>query len=394
MTVVQASIEMKSYCCFYCLRICRVMDLSTRSLQLHNGDADEGIHPWRLVSTHSAATSAAARTASPSRTHSSPASLTAAGNSPSSLPATLRPTAISPASSPAPLKGRRSVCESDSSCHSASESYSSSCTSCSTVSGSHHSQCLDSFPTHAQHPQHTQHAGRSNLDATPQQRQQSTAGTACESSLVNQLPALRQDWLPTELEQAGAPTATAAEVSSWAGPQDPAAATAQLTAQHIRQRYPHLFGPDCNTISLQSACDAVVCSKSERDSSNELNTAPSTAPGASSSDSATEDSNTSSTAVVSQGQRSEVLRAGQYAGQQGQHAAALHESPLRLLLKESNAAMAGAIQAGMQDALPLTCSTAAYCSHRSLTSPWAGRCEALLQLVIHLSIQLVSQSAT
>ena len=139
------------------------MDLSTRSLQLRSGDADECIHPWNLASAHPAATCAATRTASPSRTHSLPASLTAAGNSPSSLPATLRPTAISLA----PLKGRRSVCESDSSCHSASESYSSSCTSCSTVSGSHHSQCLDSFPTHAQHPQHTQHAGRSNLDATP-----------------------------------------------------------------------------------------------------------------------------------------------------------------------------------------------------------------------------------
>ena len=376
------------------------MDLSARSLQLHSGDADGCIHPWDLASTHPAATGAATRTASPSRTHSLPASLTADGNSPSSLPATLRP-----ASSPAPLKGRRSVCESDSSCHSASESYSSSCVSCSTVSGSHHSQCLDIFPLHAQH---TQHAGRSNLDATRKQRQQSTAGTACESSLANQLPALSQDWLPTELEEAGAPTATAAEVSSWAGPEEPAAATAQLTAQRIRQRYPHLFGPDCNTISLQSACDAVVCSKSERDSSNGLNTAvgrialaasslqesPSTAPGASSSDSAAEDSNTCSTAVVSQGQGSEVLRAGQDAGQQGQHAATLHESPLRLLLKESRAAVAGAIQAGMQGALPLTCSTAAYCSHRSLTSPWAGRCEALLQLVIHLSIQLVNQSAT
>ena len=382
-------------------------DLSTRFLQIGNDDADKGIDPWDLAATHSAAAGAAALTPQPSRTHSLPAGLTAAGNSSLSLPATLRPTAISPASSPAPFKGVRNVCDSDSICHSESESCSSDCTSCPTVSGSHHSQRLDSFPTHAQH---TQHAGRFDLDAAAKQKQQSTAGMACELSLVNQLPDLSQDWLPMETEEAGAPTAAVTGVPSWAGSQEPAAAPARLTAQHIRQRYPNLFvGPDRNTASPQSALDAANASKDERNPSSRPSTAigrgasaassnpvpPPTGlsglaagvcgssacadnPGASSSDSAAEESDTCATAVVGQGQGNEVLRAGQAANQQGLHAAALHESPLRLLLKESDAAVAGAIQAGVPGALPLTCSIAACCSYCNLASPGVSRREALL----------------
>ena len=360
-------------------------------LQLHNDDADEDIHPCDHASTHSAAT----LTAPPSRTYSLPAGLTAAGNSPSSLPATLRPIAIGPASSPGPLQGVRSVCDSDSSRHSESELYSSDYSNCSTVSGGHHSHCLDSFPTHAQH---AQHAGRFELDAAPQQKQQPTADLSCESSLVNQLHDLSQDWTPAELGEAGAATAMAAEVSSWASPQESAATTARLTAQHIRQRYPHLFGPDCDTTSPQPASNAVVGSQKERHPSNEASTAigrfascqvspprglpgPATgvcgsstcadspAAGAASFDSTAKEPATCSTAGVRQGQGGEVLRAGQATTQLGLHAAALHESPLRLLLKESDVPLAGAVQAGTQALLLLTCSTAACCSHCNLAKP-------------------------
>ena len=382
------------------------MDLSTRSLQLHKDDNDEGVDPSNLASTRSAATCATTLSALPGRSYSLPASLTGAGNSPSSLPARpLRPTAISPAGSPAPLKGVPQVCDWDSSSHSESGSSSSNCCSCSTVSRSHHSQCLDSFPTHAQH---TQHAGRFDLDAAPQQTQQSTAGLSCDLSLVSQLPDLSQHWSPMET---GAPTASAADVSNWAGPQEPVAAAARLTAQHIRQRYPHLFAPDCNTIPLQSASNAANSSSNERDLTSSLQVSPSTglpgsatgvcgsstcedspAPGASSFDPAAKESATCSTAVVSQGQGSDDLRARQAVIQQGLHAAALHVSPLRLLLKESNAAVAGAIQAGMRAPLPLTCFTAPCCSYYSLASSKVSRWDALLQLV-DLFVISVNQSA-
>ena len=347
--------------------------LSTSFLQLHDGNADKGIHPCDAASMPSAATCASSLTAPPSKTYSLPSSVTAAGNSPFSLPATLRSIAVSPASSPAPPQDVRNLCGSDSSCHSESESYSSDCSNRSIVFGSHRSHCLDSLPTH------TQHAGKFDWDAAPQQKQQPTVDLSCESSLVNQLHDLSQDWSPAELGAAGAPTATAAE----AGSQGSAAATPQLTAQHIRQLYPHLFGPDCHTPSPQPASNAVVVSQSEHYPSNEASTAigrvascqvapptglsglatgvcgsstcaDSPAAGAASFDPTSEESATCSTAGVSQGRGGEVLRAGQTATQQGLHAAALHESPLRLLLKESHAALAGAIQAGTQALLPLT----------------------------------------
>lgn len=397
------------------------MDLSARCLQLHNANTDEGTGLSDLASTCSAATCATALTALPGSSYSLPGSLTAARNSPSSLPATLRPAAISPASSPAPLKGMPNVCDSDSSSHSESGASSSNCYSCATVSGIQYSHCLASFPTQAQH---TQHADRFDMDTAPQQTQQPTAGLSCESSLVNQLPDLSQDWSPTEVKEAAAPTATAAEVSSWAGPQEPAAAAARLTAQHIRQRYPHLFGPDCNTTPPQSASSVADTSNREPDPSNAPSTAfgrivsatsslqvspcagvsesatgvcglstcaDSPAAGASSCDSAAKESATCSTAVPSQGRCSKVLRAGQAADQQGLHAAALHESPLGLLLKDSNAAVAGAIQAGKQ---ALTCSTAACYSYCSLASSKVGRlyCVASVSQPVGQSLgQSVSQ---
>lgn len=385
------------YNCLY--DACRLRDLSTKLLHLHE-DVDEGTD---VASTQSDGTCAATLTALPGTAHSLPASLPAAGSSYFSLPTTPRPATISPRSSSAPLNGMPNVCDTDSSSHSGSESYSSISTA---SSGSHHKHRLDSFPTHAQHPQHaqhSQHAGTFDFSAMPQQRQQVVAGLSCDSSLINPLPdAVNHHCSPTPHEETGALPATSAEVSSRADPQ--ADATAELTAQHIRQRYPHLFG--CNPTLLQSASHAADGTTREPDPSSVLCTAAGrTASAASSSQGASptvlsgsstvssgssaiidtpagaaDEAAACSAALVSQGQGCELrltvgftgaLRAGQTAVQQGLHAAALHDSPLRLLLKESGAALEGGAQAGMQATLPvrMICCQC-YCKSLKSSSKW------------------------
>ena len=344
-------------------------DISTKLLQLHE-HFDEGTGPSDAASAQSHGTCAATPTALP-----------AAGNS---LPTTLRPAAISPTGSPAPGNGSPEVCDStDSSSHSGSESYSSHSDASSASSSNQHMHLLGSIPMLAQrtqHAQHSQHAGTFDFSTAAQQRQQSTPGLSCDSSPVSQLPEVR---LPTQPEETGALPAAAAEVATRVDPQS--AATAPLTAQHIRQRYPHLF--DCNPTLLQSAYHAADSTTSEQDPSSVLCTGHRTASAASSckeasptvlsgsstalpgsstcADSpagAAEEAAACSAALASQGQGSEVprtlgltgaLRAGQTAVREGLHAAALHESPLRLLLRESGVALAGATQAGMQATLPV-----------------------------------------
>lgn len=360
--------------------MCRVRDLSTKLLRLGE-NVDEGTGPSDIASTQSDGTYAATLTALSGRAHSLSTSLPAAGNSPFSLPTSPTPTAISPTGSPAPLNGMPEVCDTELSSHSGSESYSSSSTTSLASAVSHHKHRRDSFPTCAQR---TQHVSSFDFSAAPQQRQQSTAGLSCDSSLLNQLPGVSHHCSPTQLEETGVLTAAAAEVATRADSQS--AATAPLTAQHIRQRYPHLFG--CNPTLLQSAFHAADGTTSEGDPSSGLSTAAGrTASAASSSQvasppvlsrsstvlpgsstcahspaGASDEAAACPAAPVTQDQGREVprtvgltgpLRAGQAAVQQGLHAAAPHESPLRLLLKESGAAVAGAAQAGVQATLPV-----------------------------------------
>ena len=364
---------------------CRVTNLSSSLLQLNDSDDDGGIGSSDSAFGQSDDTCAADPPALADRAYSLPGPGELGrgprgagglgeggpdGNSPSSHPTTLRATAISPSSISTPLMAELAVRDSDSGSQSDSESYSSSSSADSTMSGSHHNQAPDSLPRHAQR---AQHACRFELDTA--QTQLAMAGQSCNLCLITHLPDITQGLSPTEAGEAGTQTATSADSPHGVAPQTAAAATACLTAQHIRQLYPHLFG----STAPSPANNAVKRITSEHDLRDVLSmaagrialvaaphllapfiashaSADSPAGAASMFDADAVESATCSAAVVSQEQGSCTslavghtgsLRAGQGALQQRLHAAALHDSPLRQLLQEADAAPEDAIQAGM-----------------------------------------------
>lgn len=380
------------------------MGNSIKSVSLDEED-DGSVGQLEINSTLSGDAGAALPGTVPSRAYSLPPNLRAVLDSPVQLQSNVRVVTPSPSSVsavPTSVTWLSSELDARSSSDSDDESHVSSNEGCSTASGCGHSQLQKSSYFGAQHPQHTQHAGKLQFGIVPQQQQHTEAIQVSDITTLNEEPSMADflagchlshgmSCVEAQEETVCTLVQPAADTSCEDLSQAEAAATVALTAQHIRERYPHLFGQSSSTAALPAhaeldcaqamQCPSDVASTagpagkataevtSQEQSLSVLSDRVSTFQGTQDGESfgmCLEDVDAAASAAeqTSQALDSEKslavgckggnVRAGPVANKQGLQAAALHASPMRQLLQDSDAAVARRSEAGAY-ALPFVC---------------------------------------
>ena len=394
-------------------------------------DDDSSVSRLEIFSMLSGDADAASPRAS-SRAYSLPADLRAVQNSPLNLQSNVGAIPHSPSNisaAPTSVTGLpsqldlHSSCESDDEYASSDEAFTIASGRQPAHSGRQPAQSQTRSPFGTQHPQYTQHEGKFRFCPAPQQNAGATQAfdTTVLDEETSMLDFLAGHDLPRGMSPVEAQEAmvcrlakTAADMSheglSQGEAQEAIVCTlaksaadtshdslsqgeGALTAQHIRERYPHLFGQSCCTAALPAQAEMDCAQVLQRLSDVAITAGPagrsavgpitqeqsppvvldkvSTPQGIQSGEVSgmcmeAIDAAASAAEQIRQVQHTEkpsafnckgTLRAGPVAIQQGLHAAGLHASPLRQLWQDSNAALVGNLEAGKHTMLCLSCAT-------------------------------------